>query len=477
MPRVSPEPYSPSEDASLSPQSVHDISPATAPSGGLTKSWTIPPRPKPGRKPATDTPPSKRKAQNREAQRAFRERRAARVGELEDELRQKEKTHEAEKKDLKDQFEQQRIALQQEIATWRVRSENWERVVKEKEADISQLRKQVEQINLSTRWNNNPPFPSPKPTWDHPVSPLGSQRPPILPLPIPSKTDASRMNEPSTPAADCRKCGEGGHCACVEKILCNLPDPAPHQPPSTHHINSEIKQETSDEMEIDFTAKFATAKPHVEPPPEPIVIDDDGPSPGGSITITDGCGFCTDETNCMCIQNAQDNRDYYESRAQEDARSRLPSISKPQPMEPVSSAGGPGSCPSCVMDPERRRFCQALAGVSSDPTARQPSRTQQPAPRATNSRNTSTKFGSIDARMSCSETYDYLRQNLPDFASKRDSVSFIQQLRSRPNDAQQQGSSASPYEVEAASVLSVLSQSNGGSYGDSHETLPRRRQM
>ncbi|KAK9247594.1 hypothetical protein V1506DRAFT_37930 [Lipomyces tetrasporus] len=51
-----------------------------------SKEWVLPPRPKPGRKPSTDTPPTKRKAQNRAAQRAFRERRAARVVELEDRL-------------------------------------------------------------------------------------------------------------------------------------------------------------------------------------------------------------------------------------------------------------------------------------------------------------------------------------------------------------------------------------------------------
>jgi len=56
------------------------------PSLMTSKEWVIPPRPKPGRKPATDTPPTKRKAQNRAAQRAFRERRAARVGELEEQL-------------------------------------------------------------------------------------------------------------------------------------------------------------------------------------------------------------------------------------------------------------------------------------------------------------------------------------------------------------------------------------------------------
>lgn len=49
----------------------------------VTKNWLLPARPKPGRRPSKEIPLTKRKAQNREAQRAFRERRAARVLELE----------------------------------------------------------------------------------------------------------------------------------------------------------------------------------------------------------------------------------------------------------------------------------------------------------------------------------------------------------------------------------------------------------
>lgn len=61
-----------------------------------SKEWVLPPRPKPGRKADTDNAPTKRKAQNREAQRAFRERRAARVGELEQQIRDIEAAHRAE---------------------------------------------------------------------------------------------------------------------------------------------------------------------------------------------------------------------------------------------------------------------------------------------------------------------------------------------------------------------------------------------
>lgn len=59
-----------------------------------SKEWVLPPRPKPGRKPSVDTPASKRKAQNRAAQRAFRERRATRVQELEEKLLEVEKEKE-----------------------------------------------------------------------------------------------------------------------------------------------------------------------------------------------------------------------------------------------------------------------------------------------------------------------------------------------------------------------------------------------
>lgn len=76
--------------------------PAQAPISMTTKEWVIPPRPKPGRKPATDTPPTKRKAQNRAAQRAFRERRAARVGELEEQLEAESLEHEKVQQALQD---------------------------------------------------------------------------------------------------------------------------------------------------------------------------------------------------------------------------------------------------------------------------------------------------------------------------------------------------------------------------------------
>lgn len=59
-----------------------------------SREWVLPPRPKPGRKPNADTPELKHKARNRAAQRAFRERRATRVQELEQKLLEVEKENE-----------------------------------------------------------------------------------------------------------------------------------------------------------------------------------------------------------------------------------------------------------------------------------------------------------------------------------------------------------------------------------------------
>ncbi|KAI5303477.1 hypothetical protein KEM56_007505, partial [Ascosphaera pollenicola] len=102
---------------------------APKPCSMMSKEWVVPPRPKPGRKPATDTPPTKRKAQNRAAQRAFRERRAARVSELEEQMRQVEEEHNREISSLKAQIDSLSVQLQQyrnETGWWEKRCQNLE---------------------------------------------------------------------------------------------------------------------------------------------------------------------------------------------------------------------------------------------------------------------------------------------------------------------------------------------------------------
>ncbi|KAL1894080.1 hypothetical protein Cpir12675_003864 [Ceratocystis pirilliformis] len=114
---VTPDPHQPSVHQHVPPTPVVPAAPKVARIGApkttiTSKEWIIPPRPKPGRKPATDTPPSKRKAQNRAAQRAFRERRAARVGELEEQIEDHKQVRDAVESELRERIHGLELELQ-----------------------------------------------------------------------------------------------------------------------------------------------------------------------------------------------------------------------------------------------------------------------------------------------------------------------------------------------------------------------------
>jgi hypothetical protein len=115
------------------PSSV--VGPSTPGAGPTSQRYEIPPRPKPGRKPATDEPASKRKAQNRESQRAFRARKVAKLEEMQSTLDACAMRH-------REELEFTEASYKHELA--------------EKMADIAKLRKQLEEktqanFNLESR--------------------------------------------------------------------------------------------------------------------------------------------------------------------------------------------------------------------------------------------------------------------------------------------------------------------------------------
>ena len=83
-----------------------------------SKEWVLPARGKPGRKPSANAPLTKRKAQNRASQRAFRERRNAYVTELE------EKVAQYKANEVQANVQLQRIALQSREEANKLREEN-----------------------------------------------------------------------------------------------------------------------------------------------------------------------------------------------------------------------------------------------------------------------------------------------------------------------------------------------------------------
>lgn len=113
-----------------------------------SKKWIVPPRPKPGRKPSVDTPPSKRKAQNRAAQRAFRERRAARVHELEDELSDMLKERDEKELQLKrelDNMKKDNEMLRKRLATEKEEDKKEDEKEDEKEYSMADLDRALEE--------------------------------------------------------------------------------------------------------------------------------------------------------------------------------------------------------------------------------------------------------------------------------------------------------------------------------------------
>ncbi|OAR01034.1 hypothetical protein LLEC1_04501, partial [Akanthomyces lecanii] len=320
-----------------------------------SKEWVIPPRPKPGRKPATDTPPTKRKAQNRAAQRAFRERRAARVGELEEQLDQYRAEFDKKESDLKEKVH----SLELDVQSFRSRcmllenmldKERQDRIRVETEAETLR-RRQSEYVFRSERMNsapspreqhhhhsmqqhrqsmsNNHRLPHPESSRDFSISQIitpsdsmDSQN--AAPLADTDMTCGNCTTDGrcacaegvlATATAGCGKCGFGTTCQCIEDIgSSNLQTNDMKRPssPSNHGAaGKRMRQESSArpaDQEMDFTAAFARRQSQIvasmvpDPPPSEMMMMQSSSMEG--ISFKESCGFCKDGTYCACADAA-----------------------------------------------------------------------------------------------------------------------------------------------------------------------------
>ncbi|KAK0727818.1 hypothetical protein B0T26DRAFT_639423 [Lasiosphaeria miniovina] len=306
-----------------------------------TREWVVPPRPKPGRKPATDTPPTKRKAQNRAAQRAFRERRAARVGELEELLDDEREEHERTVRELKERVSH----LESETQTLQSRCQ-WLEALLEKERqgrdigmagswdntqhqpmslDISHPEQHPQRrVHRSIAANSGGVIAEPRPlaqpfSISHIISPPEDTSGGALDL----TCGACQTNGPCACAeqvlqsADvimgCGNCTMGTRCACLEEsirasIVADLKRSLPPSSPSLSTAPGEKRQRSDtgilDDMETDFTALFASGSSRMangpdssqpsqlQPPPRSL--------PTASQEMRESCGFCKDGSYCVC---------------------------------------------------------------------------------------------------------------------------------------------------------------------------------
>ncbi|KUJ06718.1 uncharacterized protein LY89DRAFT_692329 [Mollisia scopiformis] len=368
------------------------------------KEWVIPPRPKPGRKPATDTPPTKRKAQNRAAQRAFRERRAARVGELEEQLEETKEETQKRENDLRAMISKLEADVERfsgEVNSWRLRCDTLDRIAeyerREKEAALAELA--YLRNGSRTTGTDAVPLPPRHLRQQEPKVPEPQQQ--FVPEPEPASLGCGGCTSSTNCACveqalaisqnGCGKCTPDTHCECLEEtIKCtDLPTPLElkrsHSPSTEEYADKRLRsKDPSTPLEMDFTAQFS--KPAINVPPEPVVIA----RPHG-----ESCGFCEEGTYCMCAEAAaapaaNNERDHENRLAPllnavtpppsdsdvDGTAIKLPSL-QPNPIHrpltasaPASSCvNGPGTCQQCQADPKSGLFCRSLAALRASSTS------------------------------------------------------------------------------------------------------------
>lgn len=370
-----------------------------------TKEWIVPPRPKPGRKPATDTPPTRRKAQNRAAQRAFRERRAARVGELEEQLEEAKEDQQRRENDLRlkiTRLEADVSRFNGELQSWRLRCETLDQIAeyekREKEAVLKELA-YLRNGAQSTGTDAVPLPPRRNRQSTQTLPPLPQQQSSFVPEDeidelkeigcndCKSSGECACAHQVITMSAQgCGNCSPDTHCQCLEDTLkdAGVDLKRAHSPSlySTAEKRVRLSSEPSTPIEIDFTAQFSSRhQPAIREP---------SPPPHNLLRPTESCGFCQGGENfCLCAAALAETNTAHEREREnrlppllnevtpppsdtdvESTQNKLPSMQPIHMHRPLTAApasdscvNGPGTCKTCMTDPKAGLFCRSLAAM------------------------------------------------------------------------------------------------------------------
>ncbi|KAF2826891.1 hypothetical protein CC86DRAFT_370024 [Ophiobolus disseminans] len=303
--------------------------------GPTAKFHVIPPRPKPGRKPATDEPQTKRKAQNRESQRNFRKRKQEKVEELTKQVEVAAQLHRDEKNVMLGELEGLRNHVRE-----------LERALEERTAERDYWKVHHDELQGGSGAQT---------TITHPGVFASSA--------IPQFGSTPTMMSPNSGSPGlCGRCTPE-HCQCLEESLDMV---ASQDPPYMEAValprrggvtpmqGIELqtpKREDTSELETDFTATFATAPSRAE-----LDFSIDGEH--------QTCGFCTSPENCLCRDSSL--------RSSGDEMTPLSQATSATSMSsaPASTLakGSPGSCADCQANPQQRAWCQRVAQLRDEAT-------------------------------------------------------------------------------------------------------------
>lgn len=419
----------------------------------LNCTWNIPKRVKPGRKPATDTPPTKRKAQNRAAQRAFRERKAARIDTLEDEKQQ-----------IRDEFKQLelqyhnkiiqavesvRVGLEKEVAHWKDRAEKLEQLLE------MERRSRIHSETPALR--------------DYQNLELSSSS--TLPL-TPTSNDTAFHKQEIDP---CIKCGEDGRCPCLEKYTAvasgesndavNDSNPLGNAQTADHSAKMLNNQSVGNFIPIDFTGYVAIGRSEDVETTDANVSDEN-------------CGFCVGDGVCICKSELAKSTDGQEQKLR---RYQSPSAIKHLPT-PFNEKGlakrfemkssmkvSPGTCQDCLANPQQSKICQILAkerpllpstlGIS-------PGKLVPLQPSAANMTNSLQNMKTQES-MPCSQFFKLFKDN--SISMDPDRSQWMHNVYTIPNGwGDETGSTSTDcntadnaaYEIAAANILATLNQAS-----------------
>ncbi|KAF2652022.1 hypothetical protein K491DRAFT_695926 [Lophiostoma macrostomum CBS 122681] len=449
-----------------------------SPGGGGPNSTTyvIPPRPKPGRKPATDEPASKRKAQNRESQRAFRARKAAKLTEMQSQVESAEQRHRQELNEKIVEVSERDVRLKNLETALAQLKESEKRTAqerdywKERALRFEEAAKQYgSRRNSLAGWEEKPPM------YFHPAQPSSRQDSPtrvsmtaFTPTPI-----TPQAYETSKPFEGCGNCKPGGPCACLEAVVQEYQFMAPVpliQAPIRSGVSPtkgiQVSSLPTDpaaifaEREIDFTAQFSNKRNKLDTRPSIAFLtqaaevrDDTDPN----------CGFCTDDVNCVCKYNSD--------RLNTDD---IPPLVNEKLEYTGGATKGPGTCADCMRDPKQRAWCQRVAQLKTSSSTNYPSSS----PMSRNSSITSgidpmeprTDYAPIQGTdlqsrlaIGCSDAYKLLDGRVPTDQDSMDWSTLNPISASARTDTLPSLSSRtySALELDTAGVIATLQQSMG----------------
>lgn len=442
MPTPTSTSFTPITSTAASPTAASPLG-----AGPTGRSYVVPPRPKPGRKPATDEPASKRKAQNRESQRAFRARKAAKLTEMQEQADVMNRQHREELNEML--AEQHRLSSEANIIQAQLDEarENLQRVTKERDYwkdRSSQIEAQHNTLQQRLREQN------------YPLNPYSDQGPVFFPqhgspTRSPMGSFSGYSSPKSMPQIGCGNCKLGGDCACIAGFSQAPnpfagPGPVIQPPPRTcaspmKGVQFQVVDPFAD-REIDFTAQFSK-RGRAEQHPSGSLL-----APHSSNEQDSKCGFCTDDSNCLCRDQTLQFQDVPHT---DDGT--LPSGVKPT---------GPGSCDACQSNPKQRAWCQRVAQLKKEeflpsPTSRNSSVSSALETMEPHIPDASTPYGAKQT-LGCSEAFKLFDGRV---SMDQDKLDWITNLRRVPPQGRRDtmvhnSRQYSAVELDTAGIIATL---------------------